>query len=207
MDYNTILNKINNEEPFAFTRWGDGEWYNVNKKEGQNCDGNIYYKDLGDELLKIVSEKQDYYLGTQTLINYSIQESKKYPQNWIDADIFHKASINDNLYKFIASLEKKHIVYIGNKSLDKLTFINEFIEIPLNNCWKNKELIIEKVKNTLSGSFKIYLFSSGMATNYFIHQLWLENKNNIYIDVGSVFDPYVGKKTRGYHKNIKIKTI
>lgn len=204
MDYNEIINKINNEEPFAFTRWGDGEWYNVNKVKGKNCDGNIYYEDLGDELLKIVSEKQNYYLGTQTLINYSVQESKKYPQNWIDADVFHKASINGKLEKFITTLEKKYIVYIGNKSLSKLHFINEFIEIPYNNSWLIKEDILKKIKNTFSDNLKVYLFSSGMATNYYIHKLWMENKKNIYIDVGSVFDPYVGKITRSYHKNLKI---
>jgi hypothetical protein len=37
--------------------------------------------------------------------------------------------------------------------------------------------------------------------------LWKENKNNILIDVGSVFDPYVGRKTRSYHRNLKIKNI
>lgn len=204
MNLNQIIKKINNHEPFAFTRWGDGEWYNINKVKGKNCDGNTYFEDLGDELLKIVSEQQDYFLGTQTLINYSIQESKKHPQNWVDADVFHKASMKGNLNIFIDELEKQHVVYIGNKSLSKLTFINEFIEIPINDSWKSKEEILEKVKNTYSNKLKVYLFSSGMASNYFIHVLWKENKNNIYIDVGSVFDPYVGKKTRSYHKNLKI---
>ena len=207
MTLNEIIKKINKNEPFAFTRWGDGEWYNVNKVKGKNCDGNTYYEDLGDELLKIVSEEQDYFLGVQTLINYSVQESKKYPQKWVDADVFHKSSIEGNLHSFITELEKKHIVYVGNKSLGNLTFIDEFIEIPLNDCWKSKEEILERVKNTFSDKLKVYLFSSGMASNYFIHVLWKENKNNILIDVGSVFDPYVGRKTRSYHRNLKIKNI
>ena len=204
MEIEGIINKIKNLEPFAFTRWGDGEWYNLNKIKGKNCDGNTYFEDLGDELLKIVSEPQDYYLGVQTLIPYSVSQSKLYPQNWVDADVFHKASIKGNLNKFIDELERQHVVYIGNKSLSKLTFINEFIEIPINNCWKSKEEIVKMVKNTFSNKLKVYLFSSGMASNYFIHVLWKENKNNIYIDVGSVFDPYVGRKTRSYHKNLKI---
>jgi hypothetical protein len=207
MTLNEIIKKIDKNEPFAFTRWGDGEWYNVNKVKGKNCDGNTYYEDLGDELLKIVSEPQDYYLGVQTLIPYSVSQSKLYPQNWVDADVFHKASVDGVLDEFIDTLKSAHVVYIGNKSLKKLSFINEFIETPFNDSWKIKDQILMDVKITFSKNPKVYLFSSGMSTNYYIHKLWKLNCNNIYIDIGSLFDPYVGRITRSYHRNLKIKNI
>jgi len=205
MKLENYIENLKTNNPFALTRWGDGEWFNLNKKKGQNCDGNIYYEDLGDELLKIVSEKQNYHLGVQTLISYSVSQSENYPQDWVDADVFHKASSDGNLQEFIEVLENSHVVYIGNESLKNLSFVNEFIEIPYNNCWMIKDEIIKNVESTFSGKTKVYLFSAGMATNYFIHELWNKNNKNIYIDVGSVFDPYVGRITRQYHRKLKIK--
>lgn len=143
-------------------------------------------------------------MGVQTLMEWSVKQSQKYPQDWCDSDIFHKESINGNLNKFIEVLSNSHIVYIGNESLKKLDFINEFIEIPYKNCWNQRDEIIEKISNTFDRD-KIYLLSAGMACNVFIDRLWKINNTNTYIDVGSVFDPYVGRNTRSYHKNLKIQ--
>ena len=205
MKYETLLHNIEKNIPFAFSRWGDGEWLNVNKANGQNCDGNIYYADLGDALKKIASVKQDYYMGIQTLIPWSVNQGKKYPQDWCDSDVLHKASIDGTLNTFINLLHNVHIVYVGNESLRKLDFINEFIEIPYNNCWNQRNQIIDKIKATFEeGNHKVYLLSAGMACNVFIDQLWKLDNTNTYIDVGSVFDPYVGRNTRSYHRKLKI---
>jgi hypothetical protein len=206
MKYETLLYNIKNNISFAFSRWGDGEWLNVNKFNGKNCDGNIYYSDLGDELKKIVSVKQYYHMGVQTYIQYSVNESMKYTQDWTDADVLHRASINGTLYDFISLLNTVHVVYVGNESLKKLEFIDEFIEIPYNNCWLSRNEIIDRIKNTfVENTHKVYLFSAGMVSNVFVDRLWKLNNTNTYIDVGSVFDPYVGRTTRSYHKLLKIK--
>lgn len=204
MKLTEINSKIETRTPFAFSRWGDGEWFNINKVKGQNCDGNIYYEDLGDELKKIVSTPQNYHLGSQPGIPYSVKESQKYDQKWCNADVFHEASIKGELDSFIQTLRKTPVVYVGNPDLQPLSFINTFIPIPYQNVWLDKDSVLESVRNTFSTTPKVYLFSAGMAANVFIDILWKENNTNIYIDVGSVFDPYVGKKTRSYHKNIKV---
>jgi hypothetical protein len=198
-----IVDKIENNIPFAFSRWGDGEWYNVYKHKGQNCDGNIYYEDLGDALLEIVSTKQDYHLGTQTLIQWSAQQAKKFDQDWGDADVMHRASEDGKLQPLIDCLKKKKVVYIGNNSFEKLSFIDTLIEIPYNNIWLQKEDLMNALTDTFDDEHKIYCFSAGMAANVFIHQAWNLDKTNTYLDVGSVFDPYVGRNTRSYHKRIK----
>jgi hypothetical protein len=199
-----ILYRIKNEIPFAFSRWGDGEWLNVNKHVGQNCDGNIYYDDLGDELKDIVSTKQDYDMGVQSLIQWSTEQASKYNQNWGDADVLHRLSMSGKLDSFIDVLNESYVVYIGNESLKSLPFIDEFIEIPYNNVWNVRGDLLKNIKNTLDGKYKIYCFSAGMATNVFIDSLWKTNNTNCYIDVGSVFDPYVGRMTRGYHKKLQL---
>tara|TARA_R110002153_G_scaffold20161_6_gene68587 strand:+ start:5141 stop:5767 length:627 start_codon:yes stop_codon:yes gene_type:complete len=204
--YDDIVIQILLKKPFAFTRWGDGEWLNIAKSPGGNCDGNLYYHDLGEELDLIAKTKQDYILGAQDL-TYNLPSSvHKYPnQDWIDADIFHKASMEGRISLLTEALLKEHIVYIGNKDLKPLPFIDEFIEIPPNNVWTQRNDLLEKINKTIDkDKHKVYLFSAGMATNVFIDKLWKLNKTQTYIDVGSVFDPYVGKHTRSYHKTLKI---
>ena len=200
---NDLVYRIQNKIPFAFSRWGDGEWYNVYKSPGQNCDGNLYYHDLGDKLLEIVSQPCEYYLGIQTLAQFSVEQSKKFPQVWGDSDVLHKASMHGSLNTFIDCLYKSHVVYIGNASLKKLPFVDEFIEIPYNNVWLERDNVVEKIENTFDDSIlKVYCLSSVMECNVFIDMLWKKNKNHIYLDVGSVFDPYVGKNSRSYHHAI-----
>lgn len=204
-----INSKIKTKTPFAFSRWGDGEWLNVNKVKGQNGDGCLYFEDLGDELKKIVSTPKNYYLGVQHShsLPYPIEESKKYNQEWCNADIFHEASIEGKLDSFIQVLYETPIVYIGNPDLQSLPFINTFISIPYKNVWLDKDSVLKSIRNTFNTVPKVYLFSAGMATNVFIDILWKENSTNTYIDVGSVFDPYVGKKTRSYHQSLKVTPL
>ena len=205
MNFNQWVEKIKNKEALAFSRFGDGEWLNIQKASGQNCDGNIYYHDLGDKLEEIVSEKQDYHLGVQRLVPFSVEQSSKYEQDWCDSDVFHKASMEGKLDSLFDVLNETHIVYIGNNSLSKLEFIDEFIEIPYNNVWLDYDSILSEIKNKINDDFKLFLFSAGMCANVFIHDMWQFNKDNAYIDIGSIFDPYVGRNSRSYHKNLNIE--
>ena len=210
-DYTLIIEDLKNKKPFAFSRWGDGEWLNIKKHPGENCDGNKYYHDLGDNLRQIVEVKQDYYMGAQSYKNNANvlrSDYHKYPhQEWINADVFHKASMRVVLGEFVDILKKEKVFYIGNNDLKKLNFIDNFLSIPQKNVWKFKDRVMELIKDNVTKDHKIFLFSAGMAANVFIHELWEYDKNNTYIDVGSVFDPYVDKFTRGYHKKVFDRNI
>ena len=207
--YEEFIETIDSGVPFAFTRWGDGEWLNIRKSPGSNCDGNLYYHDLGDALSEIVETRQDYILGYQDTKWKLLSDVNKYPdQDWVDADVFHKASMENNLSPLIETLQNKTVVYIGNKGLSGLPFIDEFIEIPESNVWLNREEVLYNIKRTIDSNVsKVYCFSAGMATNVFIDRLWKHNRKQTYIDVGSVFDPYVGKITRTYHKHLNLCNI
>ena len=203
-----IIKKIENKENFAFSRFGDGEWLNIRKSPGQNCDGNIYFHELGDRLKNIVENKQDYYIGAQNLKWNLPSDSAQYKANFYhDSDVFHFASMDGKLQPLFEVLKKVHIVYIGNSNLSQLPFINEFIEIPMNNVWTQYNKVLNKISSTFTNNHKLYLLSAGMCANVFIHDLWALDKTNSYIDVGSVFDPYIGRNSRSYHKNLKIDKL
>lgn len=197
---NKLKYKLLNKTPFAFSRWGDGEWYTVDqdRTEGSNCDGNIFYKDLGEKLKNIAITPQPYYMGHQHGTN-----NLEYPQNWVNSDILHDLSIERGLEEIFNIFSKTPIVYIGNESLSYLPFINEFIEIPYNNVWLQYNEIMKLIKSKIKPKIhKVFLFSAGMASNAFIHDLWSFNKENTYMDASSAFDPYVGRNTRGYHDTL-----
>lgn len=202
---NELMLSIKNKSPFAFSRFGDGEWLNIRKVKGQNCDGNIYFPDLGDRLKDIVSNKQDYYIGAQPTKHNLPTDVNVYTANYYhNSDVFHEANIDNTLKPIFKILHQSHIVYIGNNSMRKLDFIDEFIEIPYKNVWLHYDSVLQSIKDTFDNKHKVYLFSAGMCANVFIHDLWQINKSNTYIDIGSAFDPYVGRKTRNYHFKLKI---
>ena len=201
-----ICQQLRDNEPFAFSRWGDGEWLTVSLEHigGENCDGNEYFEDLGKRLSEIVSVKQDYYMGHQNVQGYTLKE--QCPQNWVNSDILHEMSEIHGLDYMFELFDSIHVVLIGNESLGKLSFIDEFIEIPYKNVWLDYNNVLDKIKEKIDeDEHKTFLFAAGMCSEVFIHDLWNLNKNNTYMDIGSAFDPYVGRKTRTYHHRLKIE--
>ena len=202
-----LKDKLNNKTPFAFSRWADGEWLTISKENpsDSNCDGNYYYLDLADKLISIITEKQDtVYMGHQNVAHaYSLRD--KYPQDWVNSDLLHELSEERGLDDVFEMFSYQHIVYIGNESLSKLSFIDEFIEIPYNNVWLKYEEVMSEIKSKMvDDEYKVFLFSGGMASNAFIHDLWEYNNKNVYMDVGSAFDPYVGRNSRSYHHKLNL---
>ena len=203
-----ICENLQSKTPFAFSRWGDGELLAISQTQpnSTNCDGNKYYKDLGKRLEEIVSKKQDYYMGHQNVDFYTLK--KEHPQDWVNSDIFHELSEAQGLDYVFDLLDKVHVVYIGNKSLSLLPFVDEFIEIPYNNVWDDYDSVLIEIKKKMKDNIhKTFLFSAGMACEVFIHDLWSFNKSNTYMDVGSVFDPHVGRLTRSYHRRLDLQKI
>jgi len=199
-----IYNKLENNIPFAFSRWGDGEWATLSLTHinENNCDGNIYYEDLGRRLREIISEKQNYYMGHQNIQAYTLKE--QFPQNWVNSDILHELSEKVGLESFIDLFKSINVVLVGNESLKKLSFVNDFIEIPYKNVWLQYDNVLRQIKQKIeSGIHKTFLFAAGMCSEVFIHDLWTINRSNTYMDIGSAFDPYVGRITRGYHHRLK----
>ena len=200
-----ISEKLINKVPFAFSRWGDGEWATVslNQTDKQNCDGNKYYLELGQKLRSIVSTKQDYYMGHQNVNGYTLKD--EFPQEWVNSDILHELNQMNSMHYVFEIFENLDVVLVGNESLGKLPFVNDHIEIPYNNVWLQYGEVLNKIKSKIENNKrKTFLFAAGMCSEVFIHELWLHNKNNTYMDIGSAFDPYVGRKTRRYHHQLII---
>ena len=86
-----------------------------------------------------------------------------------------------------------------------LNVYNLFISIPEKDCWLDKDSVVNTIKNYINNWHKkniIVLFCASMATNAMIDELYNWNYKHTYLDMGSVFDPYVGVAKRSYHNKI-----
>ena len=90
------------------------------------------------------------------------------------------------------------------EELQKLPFVNESVVIPYNNAWVDYDNLLNKIKELITTEHKTFLFAAGMCAEVFIHDLWNFSKSNTYLDIGSAFDPYVNRNTRGYHSSLKL---
>ncbi len=201
MTYQEIINKLNDQEPFSFSRFGDGELNCMFGKTGANCDGHEYFPDLGERLNKAFLEPKGV-VGVQRY-GYSMYKDRLGPNVWADADVLHRASIAGELKEFLDSLYAKNhdIVFVGPERLRGAIPSRTFIDVPLKNAWENYDYTLKRLGFHIM-KWDIVLYCCGMMAEVLIHDLHDEKLTQI--DCGSLFDPYVGVKSRQYHHKLKL---
>jgi hypothetical protein len=219
-DFFYFWDKIENNENFVFSRYADGEVLLMNGQSvGYNTQAfssDKWYaleglSKVGKQLLKTLNHNEDnYYYAISSksdnindynyLINNIKQDSLKIT--------FVNLWINSNYHLMLDKLNnmKRDVILICNKNAKKENFpfnIIDVTEFPDDciNFWESNDSnfinsLIEKyslLKN------KLFFISCGPISEIIIHELYKNNPNNAYIDVGSSIDEFVhGYKTRPY---------
>ena len=184
---------------FSFSRFGDGELNCIFGKTGANCDGHIYFDDLGKALTKVWNNPRG--IIAMQRYGYEMYKDRLGENYWADADILHKSSINGELDKFCDTLYDRYVIMVGPQHLEGLKWIDRMVYVPGKNAWKSYKGIKAIIKSQLPiGSVVIYC--CGMMAEVLIHDLF--DPRITQIDAGSVFDPYCGVKSRYYHHNLKL---
>lgn len=220
--YREIIQKLKDGEPFKFSRWGDGEWLCMQGEIGENRDGNTYLPELGAALVKIVESEPDYYMGIQygvfynekyvrgqqqpSLREYMIEKMFELPGiNWVNGDVLHQASEFGYLKQFVDALNGRKVRYIGADYFRELPFIDEHLHISETNSFNHNDgFFIERYGMRPVGDDSVYLVSAAMNSNVIINGL---HDNVTAIDIGSVFDPYLGRPRATYQHTMKIKPL
>jgi len=223
LNYNKVLENLKNNIPFSYARYGDGEWNAIlgkvdnNGMPKANCDNHKYFPQMGKRLKQIIDNKPNYYIGLQSLAKKQNTGKPEFDRlikknKWCNTEIFTKASINGNLHMFFDVLKGKKIIFVTNKhTSDNLNeFFHAPVYVPEINCWNEYDRILSDInknikKHDVLRTNIIILYSASMMANVLIGDIYAANGNTItQIDTGSVFDPYVGRNTRSYHKNLKV---
>lgn len=207
------VNKIVNGEPFAFSRYGDGEWLAILGETGQNCDGHRYFPDMGEELRQ--SLHSPYYhtvspvarrVGERRIDDY-LERVGLEDMEWHPGNVFVLASLAGELRPLVEAIRPLPMIYVGPTHLHDF-MQREFpktayIEIHDKNAYLQRDATLDLILKFITRTrieYKAIGFSAAMLTNCLIDALWLEHNNLTMIDFGSVFDPYAGVVNRSYMK-------
>lgn len=209
--FHLICEKLRNGERFSFARYGDGEWNAIYGKQGANCDGHEYFKDLGANLKYAVENQigvNNVIMGLQPLTIASDrinQIEKDFPNiDWVDADCIHNASIDGKLELLFTAIWERDCTLVGPNHLKNIAEKNgfDFIEIPSINCWNEYERISNSISEQLDSGFdRVVLLCASMISEVIIHEF---HDEATFIDLGSVLDPYCGVKSRRYHHKLTV---
>lgn len=219
-DFNRFWGMINSGENFSFARYADGEVLLMQKKEiGINTqafnvdkwsafNGNTK---VGIDLIKTLNHTELNYFYAISAKNDSIHDHN-FLLSAIKQDIsritYVNLWINGNYHKMKNNLQelKRDVILICNSNAKRENYpfnVTSIIPFPDDcvNFWETNgdEYInyltckINSVKNQL------FFISCGPVSEIIIHELYIKNPNNSYIDVGSSIDEYThGYKTRPY---------
>jgi len=220
-----FIDRLANNQYFSYVRYGNGEWGCIlnlmirTPTDSQKLD----LPDLRIGLLSgILAHQQDdsYLLAIQSReylarIGLLVQVEHLLSQNasrakWHCGEVFTKASMRGELYPLIEQLRKMRIIMVGPHYLKKL---NEkafrcarCVVVPSRDCFTCHSDILSNILKARAElrSPVVISFSAGPTAKVLIH--WLHDKigkNTFLIDFGSLWDPYVGRKTRRYHVRVK----
>lgn len=204
-EFSYFLNKFKNNEHFRYSRFNDGELIAVigQTPQGANCDGHQYFPEMGKELKDVllnyrfdenyILESFDHWYNVLPYIRTTLHQLKtSNPElSFLHTD-FIRISHEQQPERFIELLEilrKKKLVIVGPSYLKKLDkhFNFEFIEVPLKNCYLEKDRITKEMREvTESGDNNFFLLSASMPANIIIDRF--NDDKNTYLDWGSVWD-------------------
>src|SRR6185436_17507756 len=191
--YEEFLEKIKNKEPFSFSRWGDGEWTAITGSRPEthgNVDGHLFYADMGIALANVLKSKPKYYLGMQRFaaeethrdeINKFCAENDLNQLQWVNADVWHHASIHGEFEKFFEALKDRGVLLVGPEYLVCSDWgpnrLWHRLQIPDKNCWLERKDIFYRLTAWLdmhedrSNEGVVVLFCASMPTKWLIDEL------------------------------------
>lgn len=216
-----FFEKIRKREPFALVRFGDREirvhflrefkkeWGLATLLRDQEVFDSLVYKD------------ENYYIGLLFIIPDNTPESlwfeiprnlvKQEDKYLIDAHIFstyptykNRLIFWDEFFDLVESDLDIKINWICNKDIERISprFIDKFFFIGGRCCNRDCKESTEEILNyTDKTENELFMFSAGSYANTLIHKAWMRNKRNMYLDIGTGFEPFYAVN---YERKVKV---
>lgn len=223
------ISRLKEGEPYAFARYGNGEWdciFQRNERTGTGSQG-LRIPALRQGLMESIRTHQgddNYLLAMQSRGYLKRCKLLGIVEKWLHlnapnakwhcGEVFHKASRNGRLYPLVAQLRKMNLIVVGPphlKGLEREVFPRmKHVFVRPRDCFVTyKDLYAGVVRVIKSSKSPVVVsFSAGPTTKVLIHQLYeREGKRCFLIDFGSLWDIYVGKRSRKYHRYVTAEVI
>ncbi|VVU95072.1 hypothetical protein CPAV1605_797 [seawater metagenome] len=221
-EFNKFKSKLIKSEHFSLIRFGDGELHYIKRSSHSHtehsCSENEIPLELSELLVKSLElNDKNYFIGIpcgclEKKDNFRKNLNESYNLNLSNCT-FANLFTNSMSFKFkkeiLPIIKKFPIVLISNNKTDVLKMQKNNFNIikwfPVKyNAWKDYKTIIEDVcdhqrKNKIVDH--IFIFCAGPVTNVLAYKLFLQEKKNIYLDLGSSIDVELGlgSNTRNYN--------
>lgn len=192
--------------PFSLARFGDGEFLCVEGKQGGNSHGCAYTPELRADLIACMEDTR-ILKGMQRILPSQFRRIRPMIKGeWVDTEVFGDALAAGELKPFFDELRKKKIVIVSSreKKIIDLPYVH-FIETPRTNTHAEKGRIVDEILQ-YNNPF-VYLFACGMAAGTIVHALNGKIPGASFIDIGHIFDPFVGESSRDYLAHVSMETI
>ncbi|MFW6242825.1 MAG: hypothetical protein ACOC2W_01565 [bacterium] len=210
-DFLKIFNLLKSKKRFSFSKYADGEYAILRNKKITNCDNwtfdpNKHQKYRNELLNSFKFHDDEYYVGIscpccvpQEHVNWMRDNVSVNDNHLTWANIFVNNNYNDFKKYFIPEFNNHDVVLVATEKGDatKLPFgIEEHIKIT-GTAWLDNFNLIEELPKR-NDRDKLYLFSAGPLGNMLAAKMWEQNKNNIYMDIGSTINPWLVGNNRGF---------
>lgn len=217
-DYSALVSAIQSGDRIAFVRYSDGEWNCLlGRKGGIPCEHD-YAPDLAEALrgALIPDPAAGYHVG--------IMPSLLTPGRWWASDrvieyctdrphlqfcssmIVHNASMAGHMGQLFEALRGVRVAIVGNEAMRAMTpWLGDFrlVEVPPRECWGQRDEIMPRII-AASRQADVVLFCCSIPAKVWIRQAWEADSWASLIDIGSVFDPYVGRQSRAYMREGRV---
>lgn len=197
--------------PFSLARFGDGEFLCIEGKKGGNSHGCAYTHELREDLIACMKNPKILH-GMQRILPSQFRRVRSLLEGeWVDTEVFGDALAAGELKPFMDALRERNLMIVSSKEKREipLPYVH-FVETPRTNAHANKQWILADIILRLEkGDIDTVLFACGMAAGTFVDTLSKMSfaKRVSFIDIGHIFDPFVGESSRDYLSKVSIETI
>lgn len=218
------VDRIDQQRPFVLSRYGDGEFMAMLGMRGANCDGHVFFAQMGQELTAALKDyaghDEDFIFATSPIARRTLgKEIERFLSSLgVKLHAHHtgtltEASLSGELSPLVSGLAKRKTLYVGPARLKQFVthhFAADFVEIPLQNCYlKMTPTLVDIYRKLDTGRFDVVAFSASMAANVMVARIWKQYYQRVtLLDLGSLFDFYAtGIATRSYMNKIEIDRL
>ena len=197
-----LYNRLKSRKPFAFSKFADGEWAIITNAAVDNGEFAFDPKHHKEDRQRLINAYQfvddGYYVGIscpccQGRIHYDMRQYCPSDDEHITfANIFVNSNYTYYQENFIPEYDNwdVHLVCSRESFVYDLPFDVETYYPVDNSALRENYKLIEYIKKENLKN-KLFLFACGPFGNVLAHQLWEDNKENTYLDIGSTLNPWL----------------
>jgi hypothetical protein len=208
-----FVRHLRSREPFAYLRYGDGEWISIFGWPGRNSDKCDHFPaTMGRELrgtLDLVARlwprNRRIYMGLHTwlyqdeICGYLARAPFTRRLHWVSDNLFSEGLRDLSTRRFLEAVRdyRGRKLFVGNDTHAVIARALgcRHVPIPGRDCYLVLDEIVRRCRFRGPG---LVLCCAGMATECLFGRLYPENPHGTYVDCGHIFDAIVGRFSRDY---------